>query len=176
MKKLNAIVNSMNSMTSDELSKIINNTNVSVDELTESEKFAVLIFNEMQKAFTKDKDYELVLDCNYSKSKNSVALVDYYRLIDKSSNSSLIQLYVSCSVKTASCRFRLCTSCAESVIEQLQSLKFCIKRDRRTHRAKTSERRNVDFNDIVSVVKSVCAVFTNKTAETTDESATTTAE
>ena len=173
MKKISTLSTLVNSTTADELSKIIDNENVSVSTLTENEKLAVLIFSELKKSL-QSREYELTLDCNYKKSKNKLAFVDYYRLVDKSSNASLIQLYVSCSVKSASCHFRLCTSCAESVREQMQSLKFIIKYDKRTLRAKTSERRNVDYTEVCYVVKSVCAVLTN-TAQTAEQTAENTA-
>lgn len=134
-------------------------------------KLSMLVYKELKKALDTKKNnnvvYELVLDANYEKSKmhnSDKYLVDYYSLLS-SDRDRAIQFYVTVNVNKKEVYFRLCTSCKKVTrlqFEQLQdSLKFVVKYDKKTGRAKTSQRTQVNYRDeeIVNVVKSVLAVL-----------------
>lgn len=180
-KKLETLVKNVDATTNDEFRKIVDNENVDVDTLSCNEKLAVLVFAEMQKAL-ETKDHTLVLDCNYAQSKfhnktdkelekgqENVWLVDYYRLISKDTrNQSMIQFYTHASAKRGTCTFRLCTSCAKANREQFETLEdtlhFKVIRDK-SGRAKTCERQGIQYDELVDVVKAVCAVLAAQPAK-----------
>ena len=175
IKKLETLVKNFETVSKDTLKATIDNRQIDVDSLTDREKFAVMIFAELKRAF-ETKDYSLVLDCNYAQSKfhnktdkqlekgqANIWLVDYFRLISKANkNQSLIQVYVFTDPKKGTCRFTLCTSAAKVNREQFEALKddlkFTVVIDK-NGKAKTSERSNVGYDEIVTTVKSVCAVL-----------------
>ena len=162
MKNLTNIAKATETITSADIESIINNADVDIETITDNEKYAVMIFAELEKAL-KTKEYNLVLDCNYSKSKNDVMKVDYYRLIDISSNTSLIQFYCHCNLKAQTCFFRLATSVAKENRERLKSeCNFEIKINHKTNKYKHSERRQINYSDVVNVAKSVLSVLSNK--------------
>lgn len=174
MKKVTELLKELSNENIDStLKDIIANDDIILKSLTEREKFAVLIFRELKTAIDTDK-FELVLDCNYARSKFSVSKVDYYRVIDKITKTSHIQVYTRLASNQAN--FRLCTSCKEIYIEQLQSLGFVVKRDKKTNRAKTSEKLNISYNDIVKTIQDVLNVFTSYESAKSAESAETRAK
>ena len=177
MKKVTELVKELtNENINDTLKSIIANDDIILKSLTEREKFAVLLFRELKKAIDNDK-FEIVLDCNYARSKFSVSKVDYYRVIDKITKTSHIQVYTRLNVAANQANFRLCTSCKEVYIEQLQSLGFVVKRDKKTNRAKTSEKLNISYDNIVKTIHDVLSVFTSsQSAETSAKSAETSAK
>lgn len=160
------------------LADIINNDNVDVETLTEREKFSTLIYAELAKALN-SKTHKLLLDANYAQSKfhnTEQYKVDYFRYISKdTSNDTMIQLYVSANASNAKCKFRICFSCAKTVRAQQAALEqnnFVVKYNNKTKRAKTTQRNNIDYTEIVAVIKTVCAILANaNTATTADESA-----
>ena len=114
------------------------------------------MFAEIAKA-VKTKEHELVLDCNYAQSKfaqNDILKVDYYRLAIA---NAMIQIYVRKN------SFRICTSASKANREHFATLEnelhFVTKYDSKTKRAKTTERINIAYDDIVAVIKSVIAVL-----------------
>lgn len=153
MKSLKTLQNEVKTITNEELAAIINNEDVDVEPLSEHEKLSVLIYRELAKALN-TKNRELVLDCNYSNSKNTYLKVDYFRL---AVYNVMIQIY--CNKKS----FMICTSCSkanrEILEERAEELKFTIKRDKKTGRAKTAERRNISYEEVVNVVKSLISIF-----------------
>jgi hypothetical protein len=76
----------------------------------------------------------------------------------------MIQFYVSANPKKGSCSFTLCTSCAKANLEQLlalrDDLKFAPLIDK-SGRAKTTTRKGIQYDELVDVVKAVCAVLAN---------------
>lgn len=168
MKKLETLVKTLATLDDATLDSIVHSDDVDVSTLTENEKFSVLIFAELEKAL-KTNDAFLTLDANYEQSKfhqSEQYKVDYYRLVSNDTkNATMIQFYVHASAKNATCKFRLCTSCARVNREQFEALEnelhFIVKRDAKTQRAKTTERKNVDYSELCDVVKSVCAVLAN---------------
>lgn len=178
MKKLETLKTAAEKITIADLAAAINCADVETESLTENERFAVVLYTELAKAL-KTKDAALVLDCNYPQSKNHAAetyLVDYWRLISNNTrNQSMIQVYVHANAKRGSVSFHLCTSCAKVNREQFEALEddlhFTVKRDKKTGRAKTSERKGLGYEELPSVVKAVCAVLANsaKPAEDADE-------
>lgn len=178
MKNLESIVKAIEQKKVN-FAEIVNCENVSVDELSDNERFSVAIFAELAKAIN-TRDYTLVLDCNYSQSKfhdSETFKVDYYRLVSNDTkNASMIQFYVSANYAKRTCFFHLCTSCAKMNREQFVALEnelhFRIKYNKDKTRAKTSERTRVQYNEVCEVVKAVCAVLANsaKAKEQKEES------
>jgi hypothetical protein len=176
-KKLETLVKNFADTTDEMYDSIIDNAMVDVSELSDREKFSVLIFAELARALG-TKDMHLELDCNYLASKfhnhedeaDDVYKVDYYRLVPASNaNSTLIQFYVKPNIKAGQCLFDLCTSCAKANREQFQAMEselgFTVKYDKKTGRAKTSGRGKIPYDQVVDVVKAVLAVLSNTEAE-----------
>lgn len=169
MKKLETLKKNLETVTDETLAAIIANEEVDLDTLTAADKLAVLMYEELAKAL-KTKEHQLLLDCNYADSKNAqngVMLVDYYRL---ASHGSMIQVYVKKNT------FSVCTSASKANREQfaaLADLKFTTKYDKKTGRAKTTQRSGITYEELVPVIKSVIAVLEStahaKKPETTEE-------
>lgn len=171
MKKLDTLKKELATITDEELATIIDNENIVVSDLTEFEKQSVLMYRELEKAL-RTKEHKLVLDCNYSDSKfvqNDILKVDYYRLAIA---NSMIQIYVRHN------SFRICTSASKANREQFKllesELQFKTKYDKKTNRAKTTERINISYDDIVTVTKQCIAILESTakaTATATEEKA-----
>lgn len=158
MKKLDTLKKMLETISNDELNAIINNSAVSADDLTQFEKLSVLMYAELAKAL-KTKEHQLLLDCNFADSKNvknDILLVDYYRL---AINNAMIQIYVKKN------SFAVCTSASKANREQFAQLEndlhFVTKYDKKTNRAKTTQRNNISYDELVAVVKAVIAVLEN---------------
>lgn len=169
MKKLDTLKKTLETLNADELNamlkSIIQNDDVIIDSLTKNEKMFVLMFAELEKAL-RTKEHCLILDCNYSDSRNNVLRVDYFRLAIA---NSMIQIYAK-----ANNTFAVCTSASKANREQFATLEnelhFVTKYDKKTNRAKTTQRTAIAYDDIVSVVKQVIAVLENTAkAKETDE-------
>ena len=173
-KKLETLVKNFETLTDDILNEIVNNDEVDVSTLSDREKFSCLVFAEMKKAL-ETKSHELVLDCNYPQSKkhnkkdpaDDEWLVDYYRLVSKDTkNQSMIQFYVSANPKKGDCKFTLCTSCAKANLEQFLALRDDLHFEPlldKSGKAKTTTRKGISYDELVDVVKAVCAVLANNT-------------
>lgn len=136
-------------------------------EVTDNKKLAILVYRELKKAISK-KDITVELDCNYEKSKMHLSekyLFDYCSVLN-SSRDRAVQIYITANVKKKEVYFRLCTSCKKVTREQFEMLEkqllFTVKRDKKTNRAKTTERKKVSYDDIVNVVNTVLALLNNK--------------
>ena len=172
MKKLDTLKKMLEVITDEELDNIINNKDVKSSDLTQFEKLSVLMYSEIAKAL-KTKEHTLLLDCNFADSKNvknDILLVDYYRL---AINNAMIQIYVKKN------SFAVCTSASKANREQFSQLEnelhFVTKYDKKTNRAKTTQRNNISYDDIVTVVKSVIAVLENTAQNKQSDSDTATA-
>ena len=176
-KNLETIFAEAKEITNETIANIINNEVIDETSLTEREKVSVLVYAELAKALD-TKDRKLVLDCNYAASKfhnhkdesQDQWLVDYYRLVPTANvNSTLIQFYVSINFTKSAITFRLCTSCAKMNRDQFEALQdelhFTTKWDKEHTRAKTSTRVGVSYDEIVDVVKAVCAVLASTKVE-----------
>ena len=176
-KNLETIFAEAKEITNETIANIINNEVIDETSLTEREKVSVLVYEDLAKALD-TKDRKLVLDCNYAASKfhnhkdesQDQWLVDYYRLVPTANvNSTLIQFYVSISLNKGVVTFRLCTSCAKMNRDQFEALQdelhFTTKWDKEHTRAKTSTRVGVSYDEIVDVVKAVCAVLASTKVE-----------
>lgn len=176
-KNLETIFAEAKEITNETIANIINNEVIDETSLTEREKVSVLVYTELAKALD-TKDRKLVLDCNYAASKfhnhkdesQDQWLVDYYRLVPTVNvNSTLIQFYVSVNLTKCAVTFRLCTSCAKMNRDQFEALQdelhFTTKWDKEHTRAKTSTRVGVSYDEIVDVVKAVCAVLASTKVE-----------
>ena len=150
-------------------------TEVKINQL-----FALAIYRELAKALnvkSKDKKetFKLELDANYEKSKmhdSEKYLVDYFSLVT-SDRDRAIQMYLTCNAKKKEAYFRFCTSCKKVTREQFEALEddlhFEIKRDKKTNRAKTSERKRIAYSEAVDVAKLVLAVLNSELDITADE-------
>ena len=176
-KNLETIFAEAKEITNETIANIINNEAIDETSLTEREKVSVLVYAELAKALD-TKDRKLVLDCNYAASKfhnhkdesQDQWLVDYYRLVPTANvNSTLIQFYVSIKFTNSAVTFGLCTSCAKMNRDQFEALQdelhFTTKWDKEHTRAKTSTRVGVSYDEIVDVVKAVCAVLASTKVE-----------
>lgn len=168
MKKLETLKKELATVELETLAKIINNENVDIDSLSDFEKLSVLMYAEISKSIN-SKKHTLLLDCNYADSKNaqnSIMLVDYYRLAVA---NSMIQIYVKRN------SFAICTSASKANREQFKTLEndlhFITKYDKKTNRAKTTQRNNISYDDIVNVIKSVIAVLENTATAKTEKTA-----
>lgn len=153
-------------------------TEISINQL-----FALAIYRELSKALnvkSKDKKetFKLELDANYEKSKmhdSEKYLVDYFSLVT-SDRDRAIQMYLTCNAKKGEAYFRFCTSCKKVTREQFESLEdelhFTVKRDTKTQRAKTSERKRIAYNEAVEVAKLVLAVLNSELEAEADDEAT----
>lgn len=170
MKKLETVKKNLETATVEMLAAIINNDDIDANDLTPAEKLSVLMYDEFAKAL-KTKEHQLLLDCNYADSKNvqnGVLLVDYYRL---AIHGAMIQVYVKKN------SFAVCTSASKANREQFAALEndlhFTTKYDKKTGRAKTTQRNGIAYEELVPVIKSVIAVLENtataKQPETTEE-------
>lgn len=178
LETLENLVKNLETLTEDTLNEIVHCPDVDVKTLSEREKFSCLVFAEMSKALD-TPHHRLVLDCNYpqsnmhNKSDKQLAkgqepqwLVDYYRLISKEGKQkSLIQVYVLANPKNGTCKFKLCTSSAKDNLAQFISLRdelhFEPVGKKGGEGAKTSQRTNVDYTELVDVVKAVTAILAN---------------
>lgn len=170
MKNLETLKNTLTTVTNEALAAIISNEDVLIEELTAAERLSVLMYAELAKAL-KTKEHQLLLDCNYPDSKNvqnGILLVNYYRL---AAHGSMIQVYVKKN------SFGICTSASKANREQFAALEnelgFITKYDKKTGRAKTTQRNGVTYEELVPVIKSVLAVLSNtataRVEKTTEE-------
>lgn len=162
MKKLETLKKMLETIESEALANIVNNDDIDIDTLSQNEKMFVLMFAEIEKAVN-TKDYKIVLDCNYSNSKNSVLRVDYFRLAVA---NCMIQVY--CKARYT---FSICTSANQANREKFKTLEndlhFVTKYDKKTNRAKTTQRNAIAYEDIVEVIKQVIAVLKATATEKT---------
>ena len=160
MKKLDTILKNLENISNEALADIIKNDDIDIEALTDNEKKFVLFFAEIEKAIN-TKDYKIVLDCNYSNSKNSVLRVDYYRLAVA---NCMIQVY--CNARNT---FSICTSANQANREKFATLEnelhFVTKYDKKTNRAKTTQRNAIAYDEVVSVIKQVIAVLKETATE-----------
>lgn len=177
-KKLENLVKDFETLTDDILNEIVNCPDIDVSTLTDNEKFSCLVFQQMSRAL-ETKSHRLVLDCNYpqsnkhNKSDKQLAkgqepewLVDYYRLIStEGKKKSLIQIYVKTNPKKGTCLFDLCTSCARDNLAQFIALRdelhFEPVGKKGGEGAKTTQRKNVTYDELVAVCKAVTAILFN---------------
>lgn len=168
-KKLETLVKDFESLNDDILNEIVGCPDVDVSSLTDKEKFSCLVFQQMSRAL-ENKSYRLMLDCNYpqsnkhNKSDKQLAkgqepewLVDYYRLVSKEGKQkSLIQIYVKTNPKHGTCLFDLCTSCAKDNLAQFIALQDELHFE---PACGTTTRKNVTYEELVDVCKSVAAIL-----------------
>lgn len=183
-KKLENLAKDFENLTDDILNEIVNCPDVDVTTLDARERFACLVFQQMQRAL-ETKTHKLMLDCNYpqsnmhnkspkqlEKGQEPQWLVDYFRLVSKEGKQkSLIQIYVHANPKTGTCKFNLCTSCAKENLEQFLALRDELHFSpvgKKDGGAKTTQRNGVDYTELVDVCKAVCAILTN-TAKKAEE-------
>lgn len=176
-KKLENLVKDFETLDDDILNEIVNCPDIDVSTLSDREKFSCLVFQQMQRAL-ENKSYTLMLDCNYpesnkhNKSEKQLAkgqepewLVDYYRLVSKEGKQkSLIQIYVKANPKTGTCLFDLCTSCAKANLEQFITMRDELHFEplkKGAEGTKTTQRKNVSYDDLVAVCKAVTAILHN---------------
>lgn len=191
MKKIETLVKEAEKMTLDDFMSFLTledakeyysylNEETFKNEISLNKLFALAIYRELAKSLnvkSKDKKetFKLELDANYEKSKmhdSCKYLVDYFSLVT-SDRDRAIQMYLTCNANKKTAYFRFCTSCKKVTREQFESLEdelhFTIKRDAKTQRAKTSERKQIDYSEVVEVAKLVLAVLNSELEISTDE-------
>ena len=156
MKTLKTLANALATLDIKTLDSLVHCADVDVKLLSDKEKFCVLIYDELSKAIN-TKDYTLLLDCNYSQSKNvaqNVYKVDYFRLVSNDTkHASMIQFYTrDVNVKSATCNFLLCTSCARTVREAFIAHNF-------NSRANDTTQVKTTYESVVDTVKTICAIL-----------------
>jgi hypothetical protein len=172
-KTLEDLMKAFETLTDETIAQIVGNENISGAALAENEKLSVLIFDELSKALTTE-DRQLVLDCNFPKSKfhNRTAkqiengleneyLVNYFRLI--SNNDSVPMLHIwprNISATKGTCTFELHITADVAPILQAneEEFHFTIKR-RPNGIIRDVYRSGVTYDEIVSVVNSLCALL-----------------
>ena len=170
MKTAIELLKESQSITIDELLAIANckrmtkDVYTSRDMLKAHEIVSLLAFRELEKALRTD-EYQLILDCNYANSRSSDLRLLVYRYDVESAH---IQLYIK--VKKESIAFDICTSCKEKHREafdkRIDTLKFKTSNNK-------SERKQVAYDELVDVIKSLIALFyevNNKSTESATES------
>ena len=153
MKKLDTITKAIANAKEEELNNIINNKDVNILMSNTKDIFYTLLLEELKKSID-SKDYEIVFNFNYSKSKSNDIVFNYYNVIDKLANKSLIQVYTSVNLKTNQCSFNLCTSKDKSIIEKLVTT--C---NYENYKNKTSRKMHIEYNDIVQELKNTLSVL-----------------
>ena len=160
MKKIETLKKMLETITDDELKAIVNNDDVIYTALSNSDKMSILMFAELERAL-RTKEHKVVLDCNYADSRNATLDVKYYRL---AISNSMIQIYYK-----SNNTFAVCTSASKANREkfsQLESdLHFVTKYDKKTQRAKTTQRTAISYDDIVSVIKQCIAILESTATE-----------
>lgn len=192
MKRLETLVKEAEKMTFEEFMNFFTLTEAKeyyeylteetfANEISLNKLFALTIYRELAKSLnvkSKDKKetFKLELDANYEKSKmhdSEKYLVDYFSLVT-SDRDRAIQMYLTCNAKRNEAYFRFCTSCKKVTREQFEALEdelhFTVKRDAKTQRAKTSERKQIAYSEVVDVAKLVLAVLNSELDTTTEES------
>ena len=134
-------------ITENELQSIVQNDNVLVRTLSETEKFAVVLFDELSKALSKRKDCEFVLQCNNKRARNrDNTIVTQYMLY---AYSYTIQVYckkTACSIVCSrSESFKQCLN------EHYASLQFDTTKDEAFKNA-------VSYDELYSTLVSLLAV------------------
>ena len=169
MKNINTIIKNVEAMTEDTLYSVIEDTHVNFDELTRREKQSFLTLCEVKKAVENSK-YSLVFDCDFETSKfhdekkqkdgSAQYLIDYACIVSKTDvNTRLLQIYTT-STNTET-YFRICTTCKEALrnAKVFESFGFKTRFDTKTGRAKTTQRTNIAYTDIVSCIKNVLSIL-----------------
>ena len=177
MKPAIELLKESQSVTIDELLAIANckrmtkDIYTSRDMLTAHEIVSLLAFRELEKALRTD-EYQLILDCNYANSKSDDVRLFLYRYDIESAH---MQIYAK--VKKESIAFDICTSCKaehrNAFAKRVDTMKFVTQYDK-AHNAKTSVRKQVAYDELVDVIKSLIAMFyevNNKSTESTAETA-----
>lgn len=143
------------------------------EQISDNERFALAIYRELAKSLSvksadRKKSFTLELDCNYEKSRmhdSDKYLLDYFSLVT-SDRDRAIQMYLTCNAKKQTAYFRFCTSCKKVTRGQFAALEnelhFVVNYDRKTNRAKTSERKKIDFAECVDVAKLVLSVLNSE--------------
>ena len=159
MKKYETIKKLAETVTVDELKKIVNNENIDCETLEKKEILSVLAFDELRKALN-TKECELVLDCNYAQSKSKVETVLVYKYAVV---NAMIQIYYKRDL-----HFSVATSASKVNREQLTAIKelsFTVqyRTDKATQKqiAKKTYRESISYDEIVNVVKQVKAILEN---------------
>lgn len=175
MKNMNTILKNVENMTEDTLYSVIEDTHVNFEELTRKEKQSFLTLCEVKKAIENSK-YQLVFDCDFETSKfhdekkqkdgSAQYLVDYACIVSKTDvNTRLLQIYTTSTNNTT--YFRICTTCKEALrnSDVFDNIGFTTRYDAKTKRAKTTQRTNIQYDEIVNTIKSVLSILENDKKE-----------
>lgn len=173
MKKLETLRKEATTVTAETLSTIVNCKDIDCEALTETEKLAILVFNEYSKALN-NKSVSCVLDCNYSNSKLHVKVdketgepspefcIDYFRLIDEH-NDCLARCYIHISKKAVTTDIRF--SAKKAVLAVATSLEkyadFEIFRYKETQKVRNVRKQSVPYEDFAQTAKLALALLSD---------------
>ena len=174
MENLKNLMESFETLTEETISGIISNKNVDSSTLPESEKLSVLVFSELEKAL-RTPDRQLVLDCNYQKSKfhnrtskqiekglDNEYLVNYFRLVSADKAIPMLHIWpkhLSASKCTCAFEIHITSDVAPILEERQEEFKFTIKR-RPDGTIRDVYRSGVQYDELVEVINSLCALLT----------------
>ena len=135
------------SMSDAELSAIVQNDNVLISTLSETEKFSIVLFDELSKALSKRKDCTFTLQCNNKNARNREnTIVSQYMLY---AYAYTIQVY---------CKKNACSV----VCSRSEAFKRCLNEhysDLQFDTSKSEAYKNaVSYDDLYSVLVSLLAV------------------
>ena len=169
MKQLKTLVKEVESMNDDMLYSVVECEHVSSDTLTKKEKQSFLALNEVRKAVVNSK-YDFFFDCDFAtsdfhsekkvKAGEAKYLVDYACVTSKADvNTRLLQIYATSIGETT--YFRICTTCKEALrnADVFENIGFKTRYNTKTGRAKTTQRSNISYDDIVATIKNVLSVL-----------------
>lgn len=129
------------------LESIVNNDNVNCELLSDIEKFAVLLYDELSKALRKRKDCEFVMQCNNKKARNREnAIVTQYMLY---AYSYCIQVYCKKNVCSVVCSRS--NAFKQTLNEQYSDLQFDTSKSE-------AYKNSVAYDELYSVLVSLLAV------------------
>lgn len=167
MKTMNTLIKEVETMNADTLYSVIDDNHVDFDKLTRKEKQSFLALREIKKSVD-GKKYSLVYDCDFETSKfhnkkdasENQYLIDYACVIaNADANTRILQIYATSIGDTT--YFRICTTCKKALrdAQTLENIGYTTRYDKKTKRAKTSQKTNIVYNDIVKVIKETLAVL-----------------
>lgn len=160
MKKLATLMNTVNTISTDELVNIINNADYDADFVnmfTLNEKLAVIAFRELATAFN-NKQREIVLDCNYNKSKSTDSTVLIYKCAVK---NCTIQFYFK---KNAN--YDIVVTTKDAFINELLDLNFTAKRYKKDAELYTIELDKIEKSKLSDDEKHDAIYKLNQTTKT----------
>ena len=128
--------------------KILNNEDIFIDSLTNSELLKIVIFNEIKKAIDNDT-HECILQCNFDATQhNESNAYNLIRFVEKAKHSNaLTNIYITVKKDTVFCK---CTVTANKIYQDaLQKANYNIAKHFKV----------VELKDLTNEIKTLYAIF-----------------